>query len=411
MSAADGRWDVIVAGAGPAGFAAAVAAARAGARTLVIEKNPFCGGTWTAGAMCLVIDADGKGGLMAELLDRLKAAGAWARYGGWADLFTIEPMKMVLEEMLASAEVEVRLHTLLLGARREGRRIASVQTASKSGPEEFAADVYVDATGDGDLAARAGCAFDVGRPGDGKCQPGTMFALVGGWPEAMPPREVVRDVLLGTGFDLSYHGLTVFAQPGQPGLAVLMASHLYGVDATDASSLTEAERLGRRQVHEAVAALRGSGDARFARLFVVSTGPFATVREGRRVRGRYVLTADDCRAGRSFDDAVCRVAFNFDVHHVDPSEGRHLDAEKVPPYEVPYRSLVAADVDNLLLSGRCISGDFLAHSSYRVTGDAVPTGEAAGRAAAIAAAEGVAPADVDASRVAPGRADQTSSGS
>jgi hypothetical protein len=166
---------------------------------------------------------------------------------------------------------------------------------------------------------------------------------------------------------------------------MLMASHLYGLDATSADSLTQGEVEGRRQVHGAVDCLRRSGDPRFAKLFVVGTGPFVTVREGRRIHGLYTVTADDCRAGRRFDDAVCEVTFNFDVHDLTPEGGRWLWHESVPPYQIPYRSLVARDLDNLLLAGRCISGDFLAHSSYRVTGDCVPIGEAAGRAAALAA--------------------------
>ncbi len=396
------HWDVIVAGGGPAGFAAAVAAGRQGARTLLIEKNPFAGGTWTAGGLTLVFDHKNKNGVMVELRERLTAAGAWQRWiPEWSPaVFEVESMKMLLDEMLLDAGVDIRLHTLVLGAKREGRKIAAVETASKSGLESFSADVYVDATGDGDLGARAGCGFEMGRPEDGKCQPGTMFGLVGGWHEPLPSGEETLQILLADrGLDLSYHGVVIFPQPGQPGIAWLMVSHLYGLDPTDADSLTQAELTGRRQVHDAMAVLRASGDPRFADLFVIFTGPFATIREGRRIHGLYTLTAEDCRAGRSFPDGICEVTFNFDVHHVDPSEGRHLVAEKIKPYQIPYRSLVAADVDNLLLSGRCISGDFWAHSSYRVTGDAVPIGQAAGHAAALAAARKCTPAEIDGSEV------------
>jgi hypothetical protein len=105
------------------------------------------------------------------------------------------------------------------------------------------------------------------------------------------------------------------------------------------------------------------------------------------VRGLYTVTADDLARGARFDDAVCRCAFPVDVHATDPDKTKGIERRRVRarPYDIPYRSLVARDVGNLLLAGRCISGDFIAHSSYRVTGDAVATGEAAGTAAALAA--------------------------
>jgi len=396
----DDNWDVIVAGAGPGGFAAAVAAARAGAEVLLIEKNPFAGGTWTTCGVSVLIDHANKAGLAAELRDRLGAAGAWGEWvRPWGALYAVEPMKMLLEEMLIEAGVTVRLHTLLTGVRRKGRRIEAVETASKSGPEAFSARIFVDGTGDGDLAALAGCRYAVGRPEDGKCQPASMFALVGGLPEPLPDSQEARKILQEIGFDLSYRGVTFFPQPGRPGIAMLNASHLYDVCATDADSLTDAELKGRKQVRRVVQALRQSGDDRFANLFVIFTGPYVGIREGRRIHGLYTLTAEDCLAGRRFDDGICEVTFQFDVHHVDPAEGRGVAGGKVRPYQIPYRSLVAADVDNLLLCGRCISGDFRAHSSYRVTGNAVATGQAAGAAAAIAATEQLVPAEVDARRV------------
>lgn len=405
------HFDVIVAGAGPAGAAAGIAAARAGARTLVIEKNPFAGGTWTAGSMSLVIDYQNKGGLLAEIRSRLEAIGAWAGWGtnAWAGLFTVEPMKILLDEMLLDSGAAVRYHTFLHGARVEDRRLTAVVTASKSGVEEWSAETFVDATGDGDLGSLANCGFDLGRPDDGRTQPGTMFGLIGGWREPLPEGKEVMAVLDQRGFDLSYRGLTVFTQPGQPGLAFLMASHLYGVDAASAESLTRAEIEGRRQVHDAVKCLRESGDARFAGIFVIHTGPFVTVREGRRIHGLYTVTAGDARAGRRFEDAVCSVTFNFDVHDPTGDGNRCLRSEAVPPYQIPYRSLVARDLDNLLLAGRCISGDFLAHSSYRVTGDAVVLGEAAGRAAALAARERVPVAQVPAGKLAAGQMKGSSS--
>ena len=405
------NYDVLVAGGGPAGVAAAIAAARTGAHTLLVEKNPCFGGAWTSGSMSLVIDYDNKVGLMSEIKNELTVRGAFERWLGWAGLFTVEPMKLLLDEMLIQAKVDLRLHTLVVGAESDGRHISAIQTASKSGLETFRAQVYIDATGDGDLAARAGCGFDMGCPEDGKCQPGTMFGLVGGWPSPLPDALEVKSTLLMSGYPLTYLGITLFAQPGQPGLAFLMASHLYGLDPTDSDSLTRAELEGRQQVRRAVDALRASGNPQFTGLFLISSGPMAGIREGRRIHGLYTLTADDCRAGRRFEDGICEATFNIDVHHLDPSSSDpylpygvpnrilkaipyELYAEYIPPYQIPFRSLVARDKDNLLMAGRCISGDFLAHSSYRVTGNAVPMGEVAGKAAALSAHRGSNPADL-----------------
>ncbi len=410
------EYAVIVAGGGPAGIAAAIATGRAGARTLLIEKNAYFGGTWTAGGMSLIIDYDNKAGLMAEIKDKLTARGAFERWHNINGLFTVEPMKLLLDELLTQAGVELRLHTLVIGARNDNHHITELETASKSGIERFSAKVYIDATGDGDLAARAGCGYDWGDPATGKLQPGTMFGLVGGWPEPLPDALDVKRTLLEGGHNLSYTGVTLFAQPGQPGLAFLMQSHLYNLDPTDADSLTRAELEGRRDVQHAVETLRASGKPEYANLFLISSGPSASIREGRRIHGLYTLTAGDCRSGRRFEDAVCTATFNVDVHHTDPQSempyqayGRpnrilknvkgELYAEWVPPYDIPYRCLVARDVDNLLTSGRCISGDFLAHSSYRVTGNAVPIGEAAGGAAALCAEKGMRPSEVTAAQV------------
>ena len=230
-------------------------------------------------------------------------------------------------------------------------------------------------------------------------QPASMNAVIGGWPEGIGDGESLAKELLAAfdrlGFDISYRRTRLFEIPGAPALRRCMWTHLYGLDPTDAESLTVATIEGRRQIHAAVACLRSSGDPRFAELYVAFTGPTLAIREGRRIHGEYTLTIEDLRAGRTFEDGVVEVAFNVDVHHVAPHEGRRLVNEKVPPYQVPYRCLVARDLSNLLMAGRCISGDFCAHASYRTTSDCVAMGEVAGHAAAIASREEVAVKQVD----------------
>lgn len=401
----DSEYDVIVAGAGPAGVPAALAAARGGARVLLLERHPFGGGTWTAGCMTLIFDCTPQRGIMEELHRAFEERGGWkTMWGRGTLLVNPEIVKVVLDDVLAEAGVTVRYHTMLQGARVEDGRIAGVSTASKSGEEIWKANVFIDATGDGDLGAFVGCGYDTGRPEDGKMQPASMNAVIGGWPDGIGNGEELSGDVMATldrlGFELSYRKTRLFEIPGAPGLRRCMWTHLYGLDPTDAGSLTAAEIEGRRQVHAAVECLRGSGDPRFANLFVAWTGPTVAIREGRRIHGEYTLTIDDLRAGRQFDDGIVEVAFNVDIHHVDPSEGRHLEAEKTPRYRVPYRCLVAKDAENLLMAGRCISGDFRAHGSYRTTSDCVAMGEVAGSAAAICVTEGTKPREVDPGRVA-----------
>jgi len=133
---------------------------------------------------------------------------------------------------------------------------------------------------------------------------------------------------------------------------------------------------------------------------LVATAEQIGVREGRRIRGRYVVSAQDMREGVRHDDAICRVTFPIDVHALD-KEGNRADVGRfeVKPYDIPLRALISADCENLLMAGRCISGDFLSHSSYRQTGDAAAMGEAAGACAALAACDGCVPHEVPAHAV------------
>ena len=170
----------------------------------------------------------------------------------------------------------------------------------------------------------------------------------------------------------------------------------YGVRPDDAASLTAATLSARVEVHRTVTALRALGGV-WSDLVLVNTADQLGIREARRIRGRATLTADDLAAGVMPEDAVTIATFAMDVHSPDPSWSSAIDRRgrrPVQPYGVPFGSLVAADLDNLMMAGRCLSGDFLAHSSYRVTGNASATGEAAGRAAAHCAKQGVAPSEI-----------------
>lgn len=405
-----GEFDVIVCGAGPAGVAAALAAAREGARALLVEVHGCLGGIWTAGALSWILDHDNKTGLMREILRGLDERGGRTRTvnGRPTNAYDLEIMKLLLEDLCTAAGVEILLHARVCAVLKDGGRITHVVTESKSGREAFRAKFVVDCTGDGDVAALAGCGFDLGAPETGLLQPMTLMALVAGlfadevkayfrsdesegnW---SAPKDKLRAEMERGGHAPSYAKPTLFRI--RDDLFALMANHEYGVKGTDARDVTRATLRARKELHALVDGLRSLGPP-WEDLRIVATGAQIGVREGRRIRGLYTVTTDDLREGRKHPDAVCRVTFPVDIHATDAARGKGIEAApvKAKPYDIPLRALIAKDVGGLLMAGRCISGDFVAHSSYRVTGNAVAMGEAAGRVAARAARSGRPPQDV-----------------
>jgi len=400
--------EVVVCGSGPAGVAAAIAAARAGADTCLIEAQGCLGGVWTSGLLSVIIDGGNKSGLMSELRRRLREMRAIQER---RDLYDAEAMKVLLEELCAEAGVRVRLYTRLTAAQVEDGKIRYVILEAKEGRFAIAAEHFVDATGDGDLGALAGCGFDLGRPSDGLTQPMTLMALI-----ANIPREIGRPPYVSAGSEYSidkkrfyrmledagtpssYTSPSIFMLPN--GLAALMVHHAYEKSALNSADLTEASIEGRREIRRVVEAMkRFPGEWRNVEL--VATAAHVGVREGRRIHGDYCVSARDVSAGRRHSDGIARATFGVDVHSVRKAEGGGYGEDRISnlPYDIPLRALVARDVDNLFLAGRCISGDFHAHASYRVTGNAVATGEAAGKAAAHAVLTGCDSHSVEFSKV------------
>lgn len=395
--------DVFVAGGGPAGVAAAVSAARSGASVHLIESAGCLGGVWTSGLLSNILDVQHKTGLLPELIARLDALHphASSRDESWEEpwvrgavLYDAELMKLALEAVCAEVGVRVRLHTRVCAVLRDGQRITHAITESKSGREAWAANQFVDCTGDGDLGAIAGCTWEYGRESDGGTQPMTLMCLVGGVAsETMRPYlhgapgaknaaiDALQARLAEAGFQPSY--AMPLLLPVHDGLYALMANHEYGASGLDADHLTRATLHARRELFDLVNALRGLGGF-WSGLRLVATAAQIGVRESRRLLGRYRVTREDLIHGQRHDDAVCAVTFPVDVHALDPREGKSFDNQGIrsKPYDIPLRALESAELDNLLFAGRCISGDFVAHASYRVTGNAVPMGEAAGREAA-----------------------------
>jgi hypothetical protein len=404
-----GVYDVIVCGAGPAGIAAAVEAGRNGAKTLLIEVHGCLGGVWTSGNLTWILDNENKSGFINEIKrDLVKLSGQGTVPSGSSYAFDAEVMKMVLEAYCVEANVDVRLHTRVVSTAVKNGRLTHVLTESKSGREAWEGKVFVDCSGDGDLAMQAGCKFDYGGP-KGEGQPLSLLALVSGVDyqkikpfvrdaddskSRSPSKKRLQAEIIRSGVKPSYTSPGLY--PIRDDLFMLMANHEYGYVGFDAKQISLATIKARAEVHQIVNGLRSLGGP-WAHLRIISTAEQIGVRESRRIHGMYTVTADDVIEGVRHKDAVCRVTFGVDVHSVkkdDENKQLYNRGIKAAPYDIPVRALIARDVKGLMMAGRCISGDFIAHSSYRVTGNAVVMGEAAGRLAALAAGSNRLPQEV-----------------
>ncbi len=427
--------DVLVVGGGIAGVMAAIASGRSGAPTLLVERFGSLGGTGTSAMMNLFyVPYAASRGLVRELLDRLIARGG--AIPGEFVVYDPELYKITALEMLAEAQVKILLHTLVSDVVMEGKILRGIVVENKSGRQAILSRVTVDATGDADVAARAGAPYVKGREEDGKMRPMTLIFRMGG----VDVRRLVEHVRthlddfspdpLQCMLDLEHHMVRIFgffklveeakargelwpdcyyfrveSVMPERGVLTVNATRVYGVDGTSAEDLSRAEIETRHQMIQ-LAAFARKYIPGFERSFILDSASTIGVRETRRVRGEYVMTEDDILAGRHYDDVVGVDANQQNPrqqggHPPDGKEGGPQDAEarrlvaRMFVYEIPYRCLVPAEVDGLLVAGRCLSVDHHADVYTRNQGTAMASGVAAGVAAALAARAGVPPRQVD----------------
>ena len=408
--------DVLVCGGGPAGFAAAVAAARTGARTLLVEQTNCLGGIATAGGhnhLCLYTswgsDQRVVGGVSWEMSERVVEMGYGVYNRGNTD-FELPAMKLALEQMAAEAGVELLYHTLFADAIVEDGRIVGAFIQTKTGRQAVLAKRVVDATGDADVAASAGAPFEKGRPSDGACQPATLMFTIGGvdWDRVKAFRkddwklEHVWKAAQAAG-DMEPFQTNIMGwwwTPTRPDQVGVNFTHMVGVDCTNAASLTAANIEGRRQAFHCVDVYRKYVPG-MENCYMISTAALIGTRESRRITGEYVLTDDDILAEKTWDDSVGYGSFFIDVHNCT---GPGMDEETYRPhpgfkYQLPYRCIVPKTVDNLLVAGRCISVTHRALGSTRVMPQCALLGEAAGAAAALGVADGQTPRELDVAKL------------
>ena len=404
-----GRYNVVVCGGGIAGASAAISAAREGASVLLVEKGGCLGGTLTEGFMPLILDSDNTGGIVRELYAFLNEHGmTCARHGSPIGedgervpglMVDTEGCKYFLDRAAEDAGVKTLFHSQVCAVSMDGDKIDGVLVATECGCYTVSADVYIDASGNGVLADLAGCKWECGTPDDGVPSPASMSVCTVGMPEGYSGTENGDDKT-AYGKMLGEYGIKTSSEQ----VAVRMLPSLktwtiglnfeYGVKPDDIHTLSRAVSNGRREAFEIIE--KHKGIEGYEGLSIAFTNAHIGIREGRRIFGEYRITNEDILEGRRFEDGLCLVTFGVDVHKLHANDTTDCKRGfRSKPYNIPYRALLPLGVSNLMLAGRCISGDFYPHASYRVMGNMAATGEACGFAAARAAKEGIAPRELD----------------
>ena len=450
-------YDIIVVGGGPGGIGAAVGAAKHGAKVLLAERYGFLGGMATTALVSpfmpftkgkkqqateildemlerLIRDgalseevrtfneskkkealdkamlqhgvaslfASDEGGnrltsdVFNEILERLKKEGALAEN---ERTFDDEVMKIILDRMLLDYGIDILFHSYFVGLELNRNSIETVYFENKSGKTGYKAKIFIDSTGDGDVAVMAGAEFEIGRPGDSLCMAMSLCFRIGGikgFPEVPNLNKELSKILqaakkageVDQPRDLIYTYYTL-----QPDIYHFNCTRILRKNGTNAKDLTEAEIEGRRQAYELFKLFK-KRSWHFKDSYLIKTACQVGVRETRRVMGKYVLTEEDVLSARKFDDGIARCCYPIDIHN-PTGPGTLIDRIRGDYYEIPYRCLVPRGLDNLLIGSRCVSADHKAHGSLRLIPVVSGIGEACGIAAAWAVLYGITPGEVD----------------
>ncbi len=408
-----GHFDVAVIGGGVAGTAAAVASAKAGARTVLAEADGCLGGTMTKAYMPYMMDAKNKGGIVREFYSFLDERNMTCpRHGKklgedgkniHGELFDIEGAKYFFDRICSLSGVKLLYHSRAAQVNMENGRICDVLLSTECGFYSLSADIFIDATGSGILSALAGCKWECGEPKTGEISPASMGMMITGFDDdyigtdSEAEKNAYGRLLSERGIHTSSEQASVVKLP-QTSIWDMSVNFEYEVYPDSIEALTRATVNGRRESFEVIEKHKELPG--YERMFIASTSSHVGLREGRRVFGLCRISEEDILEGRRFNDGVCLVTVGVDVHKLSVSDTSECSrGYKTKPYNIPYRSLVARDVKNLLLAGRCISGDFYPHASYRMMGNMMATGEAAGFAAAECVNKRICPCKLNGERV------------
>lgn len=405
------NYEVVVAGAGPAGICAAVAAARRGRKTALIERYGILGGNLTAGCVGPILGSVARGTMYDELRELL---GVQNIEKGGNKVQDMEETKRILLEFVLKEKVDVYLQTTIVDVICRDNKIQELVTAWKDGMWLIRGEEFIDATGDGDVAYFAGVPYDMGRSTDKKLQPVTLMYIVENVEESKAIICVGEDdeVMLGNRKFLDF--TAECCQKGilpkncycvrlypttHAGERLVNTTQANYVDPFDRKQILAAEQELRRQMVIITDFLRKYVPG-FENCTIKTGASTLGIRESRRFAGEYVLNINDLRSARKFEDVVVHEAkFVVDIHNPVGGGQAYGVAEHVEAYDIPWRSLVPKKINNLVLAGRCISGTHEAMASYRVMAICMAMGEAAGIGAALAAEEGVSPRELDVKQI------------
>ena len=422
--------DVVVVGGGPAGLCAAVAAARGGAKVILVEKNAFCGGMATAGMVAPFMTCYDSGGdkmlirgIFEELVERLIAVGgaihpskvesktAFTSYIDKGHVhvtpFKAESLKIVADEMLTEAGVRILYHTQVVDAEAEGDRVSRIIVAMKEGLASIRAKAFIDCSGDGDLAAMAGAAYTVGNK-QGKMQPATMFFTVGGVDTKKVDEDIeknwdnfyrkdginyrslhwrVSEAREAGDWPLDRVSIGLFRGVEEDEFSI-NTSRVMHIDGTKSESLTEGEIAGRQQVRIIFNFLKKYVPG-FENSRLILSGSTLGIRETRHIEGIDTLTVDQILNCEVPEDSIMLAANSVDVHgKYGPKSNEYITIPEGKCYGVPYGTMIPPAFSNLAVAGRAISADCEAAGAIRVMPPCMGIGQAAGTAVAMAVLEG-----------------------
>ncbi len=414
------KYDVIVLGGGPAGISASVAASRNSAKVLLVERYGFLGGMATAGLVnpmygFFARDKQIIKGIAQELVDRMseqlygtlghvrreecKSCGSVkCQKISYVTPFDDEAFKYCAQKIVEESNVELLLHSNVINVTKKDKTVSSVIILNKSGQYKVEGKVFIDCTGDGDVASFAGCKYKIGRKRDGFTQPPTLMFKIGGI-----KRTGVRFRIKISNFESNRNELNqlpptdhiLFFKLPKPEEYSINSTGIINFNPLDGCDLTRAEISTRQQVYSLIKFIKkyvkGCKNA-----YLISTATQIGVRESRKIVGEYILTGEDVLNARKFDDSIACGSFPIDIHNpAGTGSAMFKSLECGEYYNIPYRCLLPKGVTNLLVAGRCISATLEAQGSVRVMPTCIAMGEAAGTAAAIAVRQRLLPKNIN----------------